>query len=85
MRLQTITPRMAAAIGNKVKSGAIISAVIPGSPAAQAGLRIGEIIDGFDDERVTDSRTLDRAAAVSIGKPMQLRVGAMVRREPFPS
>jgi serine protease Do len=74
VRLQTITPRMAAAIGNKVKSGAIISAVIPGSPAAQAGLRIGEIIDGFDDERVTDSRTLDRAAAVSIGRPMQLRV-----------
>src|SRR4051794_1563612 len=74
LRLQTMTPRMVAALANRVDGGAIIALVVPGSPAAEAGLQAGDIVQALDDEPITDSRTLDRAAGLSIGKTLQLRV-----------
>jgi serine protease Do len=74
LRLQTMTPRMTRALGNQVNGGAIIALVFPGSPAAEAGLQVGEIVQALNDEPITDSRTLDRAAGLSIGKTLQLRV-----------
>ena len=74
LRLQTMTPRMVGALAHQVDGGAIIALVVPGSPAAEAGLQVGEIVQAFNNEPVTDGRTLDRAAALSIGQTLQLRV-----------
>jgi len=74
LRLQTMTPRMVGALANQVHGGAIIALVVPGSPAAEAGLQVGEVVQALNDEPINDSRTLDRAAGLSIGKTLQLRV-----------
>ena len=48
--------------------------MVPGSPAAEAGLQVGEVVQAFNDEPINGGRTLDRAAGLSIGKTLQLRV-----------
>jgi serine protease Do len=48
--LQTITPELAAALHLPRDSGVIISDVVPGSPAASAGLRIQDILLNVDGE-----------------------------------
>lgn len=73
-RLQTVTSRMAGALGPQVQGGAIISEVAPNSPAGEAGLRVGDVVQSLDNQPVTDSRTVDRGVASSIGKTIQLRV-----------
>jgi serine protease Do len=74
MRLQTVTPRMAGALGLTVEGGAIVAEVVADGPAAEAGLHVGDIVQGVGDEHVTNSRTVDRAIVPSIGKTLQLRV-----------
>ena len=75
LRLQTMTPRMVGALAHQVDGGAIIALVVPGSPAAEAGLQVGEIVQAFNNEPVTDGRTLDRAAALSIGQTLTSCLG----------
>jgi serine protease Do len=74
LHLTTVTPRMAAAIGLATEEGAIISEVTPGSPAAEAGLQVGDVVQSIGNERVTDSRTVARAAIDSLDKTLQLHV-----------
>jgi serine protease Do len=74
VRLQTVTPRMAGALGNQVQGGAIVSEVAPNSPGSEVGLRVGDVVQSVDNERITDSRTVDRAVVSAIGKTIQLGV-----------
>jgi len=52
--LQTITPTLAAGLELPQDWGAMISDVQPGSPAAQAGLRIQDIVVAVDGEPITN-------------------------------
>jgi serine protease Do len=52
--IQTITPIMAAALNLPRSYGVIISDVLPDSPAAAAGLRVGDVLLSFDS-RMADS------------------------------
>jgi len=52
--LQTITPTLAAGLDLPQEWGAMISDVQPGSPAAQAGLRIQDIVVAVDGEPITN-------------------------------
>lgn len=58
--------------------GVEIAEVTPGSPAARAGLRPGDVIVSFDGERVDEPSDLSRA--VSARSPGD-RVDAVIRRE----
>lgn len=58
LHLQTLTARLATIFGRPNTSGAIVTGVDPDSPAAQAGIRSGDIIAG------ADGQVLDSAAAV---------------------
>lgn len=46
--LQTITPTLALALGLPRNYGVVISDVLPGSPAAAAGLQIGDVLAALD-------------------------------------
>ncbi|WP_123106244.1 Do family serine endopeptidase [Acidithiobacillus sulfuriphilus] len=54
VEMQSMTPDMAQAFRLKEPVGALIASVLPGSPAAQAGLRPGDVIVAFDNHPVYD-------------------------------
>ncbi len=53
---QTITPLMAEALGLDVDTGVILSDVAPGSPAATAGLRAGDLVMALDGKPMENGR-----------------------------
>ena len=52
-------------VGSRVPLGAFVEAVIAHSPAAQAGLRRGDLIVGFDEDRVEYPEQLARWVAAT--------------------
>jgi S1-C subfamily serine protease len=78
---QTLTPSLAAATQTAVESGAAIQCVVPGSPAAKAGLRPGgkdgfvlgrefrsggDIVVAINGEKVASTEDLGRIVAASL-------------------
>jgi serine protease Do len=74
LRIQTLTAEMADALEQPMNSGAIVAEVTPGGPAAEAGLQVGDIIQGYSNQRISDYRMLNRVVAMAIGKTLPLRV-----------
>ena len=82
VRLQTVTPRMAGALGNQVQGGAIVSEVAPNSPGSEVGLRVGDVVQSVDNRR--KSQTAERSIAPSylpLAKPFSLEFGATEKHE----
>ena len=52
---QDITPALASALGSPSQKGAVISQVLPSSPAAQVGLRAKDIITAIDGQDISGS------------------------------
>jgi serine protease Do/serine protease DegQ len=84
--IQDLTPKLAEAEGLRTdQSGALVSSVEPGSPAARAGLRPGDVVVAVGGEAVADADALHNrigllrageAAQITVlrdGRPMQLR------------
>jgi len=74
VRVQTVTPRMAEGLQFKESGGAIIANVAENGPAAEAGLKAGEIVVGIEGKKVSDYRTLDQVVARSLGGTIPVRV-----------
>ena len=53
---QTVTPVLAEALGLSVDSGVIVSDVVPGSPAARAGLLPADVVLALDGKRMENGR-----------------------------
>ncbi len=58
VRIQTIDTQSAAALETDVESGALITNIEPDSAAEKAGLEVGDIIVGVNDEKVSDASEL---------------------------
>ncbi|MBF0357773.1 MAG: DegQ family serine endoprotease [Magnetococcales bacterium] len=75
VRIQTVTPELAAALGMKQKHGALVASVEPDSPAEKSGILAGDVIVRFDGRKVHRMKELPGVVAkVPVGKsvPMQI-------------
>jgi len=58
--IQSITPELAPSFGLKAPRGALVAQIEPGSSAARAGLKPGDIVLKVDGKEVTESEELPR-------------------------
>ncbi len=58
-RLQAVTPEIAETLGLKRPSGALVASVVPGSPAARAGLKSSDLIVAIEGQAVDDPNAFD--------------------------
>lgn len=63
VRIQSVTPEIADALGLKDKNGALVAGVEPDSPASKGGIQAGDIILTLNGKAVRDSRDLSRSVA----------------------
>ena len=74
-RLQAVTPEIAETLGLKLPSGALVSSVSEGSPAARAGLKLSDLIVAIDGFTVDDPNAFDyRFATRPLGGNAQIDV-----------
>lgn len=75
VQIQPVTPDVASAVGLDHPSGALVSEVTEGSPAARAGIETGDVITSFASQEIKDPKDLSRAVAdVSPGAREELNV-----------
>jgi S1-C subfamily serine protease len=70
-----VTAAVAARAKLKPPQGAVVTTLIPGGPAARAGLRSGDIILTFDGAQISDARQLPRMASLAgVGRQIAIKV-----------
>jgi serine protease Do len=78
VRIQPVSDAIAEALGLPDAGGALVNEVTMGGPAAEAGLKEGDVVLPVDGETVTDPRELVFAVADepigAEGRPALLRV-----------
>jgi serine protease Do len=83
--IQPVTKEIADALGLDKAEGALVSAPQPGTPAATAGLKSGDVIVSLDGATVEDARALARRiAAEGAGKKITLGVVREGKRSDVP-
>jgi serine protease Do len=60
--VQDLTPQVAQQLGLKDQTGALVVDVVPGSPADDAGLQKGDLIQGVNRIQVNTARDFERLA-----------------------
>lgn len=58
VRIQPVTPEIAAGLGLGEPQGALVTEVFADSPAARAGVEVGDLIVAFNDEPIREFREL---------------------------
>ena len=73
VRIQTVTEDLAESLGLDDASGALVASVSSDSPAAAAGVEVGDVILEFDGKAVETMRRLPRIVAeTEIGKEVEV-------------
>jgi Do/DeqQ family serine protease len=85
-RLQAVTPEIAETLGLRRPSGALVASIVPGSPAARAGLKPSDLIVAIEGQTIDDpnafdyrfaTRPLGGTAEIDVqrgGKPVRLTI-----------
>ncbi len=63
VQIQTVSDEIAEGLGLEEAYGALVSEVVPDSPADRAGLQTGDVIISYDKQRVDEMRDLPRMVA----------------------
>ena len=75
VNIQEVTPELAKSFGLKDNKGALVSQVVPNSPAEKAGIEQGDVILQFDGKEVSDSKELPRiVASTPVGKSVTVKI-----------
>jgi len=75
VNIQEVTPELAKSFGLKDNKGALVSQVLPNSPAEKAGIEQGDVILQFDGKDVSDSKELPRiVASTPVGKSVMVKI-----------
>lgn len=73
--IQPVTKDLADSFGLPAEKGALVSEVLPESPAEKAGVKSGDIILSFDGKDIKEMNDLPRlVAATAVGKKVDLKV-----------
>jgi serine protease Do len=82
--IQRVTPEIAQALGLEKNQGALVSSVVEGSPAAQAGVQAGDVIIEFGGEKIDDSSKLPAIVArTAVGQSVNMTVLRDKQRMPL--
>jgi Do/DeqQ family serine protease len=74
-KLQDVTAEIADSLGLKRPTGALVASISSGSPAAQAGLKTGDLITAIDGVTIDDPNAFDyRYATKALGGTAQIGV-----------
>lgn len=75
IQMHSLTPELADYFGLEGTDGVVVVGVVPGSPAARAGLRQGDVILEIDKKTVKDAEALaEQIKAAEIGQKILLLV-----------
>jgi serine protease Do len=84
VNIQSITEDLADTYGVKENSGAFVSSVSPGGPAAKAGIQDGDVIVKFDGKDINSTRGLRSIVAqTQIGREVDVEVARKGQRKTF--
>jgi len=73
--IQALSEELAKAFDLKEPKGALVNNVLPGFPAAAAGVKRGDVILRIDGQEIPDVRTLQRIVSrTPVGRQVELRV-----------
>lgn len=73
--VQDLTPALAQALGTDAGKGAVVTQVLEDSPAAKAGLKVGDVIVSVDGQSISGSGELrNRIGLMTIGQKPELQV-----------
>ena len=75
--LRTLDAQLGEKLGVDARSGVVLGEIYPGTPAAEAGLRAGDVLTTLDGEPVEDSATVVRA--IGTRKPGEIVKLGVVR------
>jgi S1-C subfamily serine protease len=74
-KLQDVTPEIAESLGLKRPTGALVTDVTPGSPAALAGVKVGDLIVSVDGYAIDDQASFGyRFGTRPLGGTVQLAI-----------
>jgi serine protease Do len=75
VEIQQMTPEMASALGLDRERGALVAGIQPDSPAAKAGLRVGDVITGYAGKPINSLQNLTTAVAeTKIGSSQPIEI-----------
>ncbi|MCZ6781993.1 MAG: DegQ family serine endoprotease [Proteobacteria bacterium] len=73
--IQGVTPELAEEFDLDEEKGALVSRILPGGPAADAGLEVGDVIVEFDGHEIGEWKDLPRVvASTPVKKPVRVTV-----------
>ncbi len=75
VRIQTVTPEIAESLGMDDAKGALVAGVNEDGPAAEAGIKTGDVILSFDGHDIDEMRQLPRVVAdTAIGESVEVKL-----------
>jgi serine protease Do/serine protease DegQ len=73
--VQDLSPELAKSFGLKRSAGAVIAQIVPGSPAAAAGLQVGDVVVAVNGKSVAHASSLRSAIGLTPpGQEIELEI-----------